>query len=531
MPSESLAFALGDFNRDGKLDLAVVSNGLTVVLGNGDGTFGTPTNYPYAIGNTIVVGDFNGDGNLDLAAPADNEATIDIFLGNGDGTFQSPVTSATTETPQFIAAADLNGDHKLDLIIIDTPYISVLLGKGDGTFRSPIDNESFVGPQNLAIGDFNNDHKLDVGVVGFFGGQANIGVLLGNGNGTLQPSINYPLTSTPTTLAVGDFNGDGNLDAAVENADCCATVLLGNGEGSFESATLYTTTSGFGQIAVGDFNKDGVLDLALAGLEPAGLNVLTGAGDGTFEATQFYPAGSIVQYLAVADLNGDHLPDVVLMDRDLGAYTLLNTGINSLSPTVPLVFPPQALHTSATQSVSLTNKGNTSMSIASVATSGYFRSTNKCGNSVAPGETCEIDVTFRPLNLGATAGLLTIRDKASSKPQIVELSGNGTALLLSPASLKFPNQKVGTKSSARSITVTNETTSSVLFSSIDVTGNAAKDFSEKNTCGSELIANSSCTISVVFTPTKAGTRNASLDVNLKSGTNPQPIALSGVGTN
>jgi hypothetical protein len=162
LPNESFGVVAGDFNHDGKQDVAVIGDYLSVLLGNGDGTFQPPVNYA-ALGAWIAEGDFNGDGNLDLAT-CDGGTSVSIFLGNGDGTFQPPTTATTTGFCRFVAVGDFNGDHKLDLVIADY-YISVLLGNGDGTFQAPIDNNSFAGPQWLAVGDFNNDHKLDVIVV------------------------------------------------------------------------------------------------------------------------------------------------------------------------------------------------------------------------------------------------------------------------------------------------------------------------------------------------------------------------------
>lgn len=528
IPNESVAIATGDFRNNGTLDLAVVNNGLSIALGNGDGTFRAAKTYPYLLGASIAVGDFNGDGNLDLVAPYGSG--VGVFLGKGDGTFQAPITSATTVFPTFVAVGDFNGDHKLDIVIIDFPYISVLLGNGDGTFQAPSDNNSFLGPQNLAVGDFNNDHQLDVTVVGFSGGQMGVGVLLGNGDGTLQPSLTLPLTYTPASISVGDLNQDGNLDAAVEDEGGGVTVLLGDGTGGLRSIEQYSVVSGFGQIGVGDFNGDGVLDLALAGFtNPAGLSILTGNGDGTFQAASFYPAGMLVQPLALGDFNGDHMLDVALLDRTLGVFTLLNTGVATFSPTTPLSFPPQALQTTSSQTVSLTNEASTALSISSVLASGEFSTTNNCGMQVPPRATCRIKITFQPQKVGVATGLLTIRDGASSKAQVVQLVGSGTALLLSPTALNFGNQKVGSMSQPQQVTVTNESSQAVQVSGIRITGNASKDFAESNNCGSQVAANSSCTISVTFAPTKTGSRNATVQVVLTSGTSPRPVTLTGAG--
>jgi Tfp pilus tip-associated adhesin PilY1 len=216
LPNESLGIVTGDFNHDGKLDVAVIGDYLSVLLGNGDGTFQPPVNYT-ALGVTIAVADFNGDGNLDLVIGNENNS-VSVFLGNGDGTFQTPKVSSTTGACcSFIAVADFNGDHKMDIVVIDFSYVSVLLGNGDGTFQAPTDinYDLVLGAQQLAAGDFNNDGKPDVALVGYFGGTQNFWILLGNGDGTFQSPLTYPTRIVPGSVAVADFNGDGNLDLAI----------------------------------------------------------------------------------------------------------------------------------------------------------------------------------------------------------------------------------------------------------------------------------------------------------------------------
>jgi FG-GAP-like repeat len=425
LPTEPLAMATGDFNNDGKLDLAFENDGLLQIsLGNGDGTFHSPITYSYLIGESLAVGDFNGDGSLDIVAPYGDG--VGVFLGNGDGSFQAPIASFTSELTYSVYTGDFNGDHKLDVVIIDPPYISVLLGNGDGTFQAPYDNDSFAGPQNLAVGDFNNDGDLDVTVAGYSGGGMGVGILLGNGDGTLQPSITYSVSVVPNGVSVGDFNHDGNLDVAVGGL---VAVFLGNGDG-----TLRQPLQEFygGDVFVSDFNGDGNLDLGTQGY-PLGIVVYYGKGDGTFEPERLYSTGPNGLAPLVADFNNDRRPDLAFLSLSSDANIILNTGQASFSPASPLAFANQLINTvSPSQVVTLTNIGKKSMSIASVTGSGQFKVNSTCGKSLAPGAKCKISAAFAPTTQGSKTGLVTVIDSASSKPEAIELSGAATVVTLAP---------------------------------------------------------------------------------------------------
>src|SRR5207302_408575 len=168
---------------------------------------------------SVAVGDFNGDGNLDLAVAnwGGTNGTVSALLGNGDGTFQTAVNYAAGLNSISIAVSDFNGDGKLDLVVANSgsTNISVLLGNGDGTFRPAVNYGAETAPYSVAVGDFNDDGKLDVAVAnagsGYYQTGGNVSVLLGNGDGTFQPAINYSAGVGPYSVAVGDFNGDGKL--------------------------------------------------------------------------------------------------------------------------------------------------------------------------------------------------------------------------------------------------------------------------------------------------------------------------------
>jgi Abnormal spindle-like microcephaly-assoc'd, ASPM-SPD-2-Hydin len=179
--------------------------------------------------------------------------------------------------------------------------------------------------------------------------------------------------------------------------------------------------------------------------------------DGTFQPGTFYPVGRDGEYVGVGDFNGDGEPDLALADNRFDyVFVLLNTGVASFSPTDPLLFPSQFVGTmSATQKVVLTNSGTAELSISSMTASGPFQANSDCGGTVAPGTSCDIGVTFKPETTGRAAGLVTIIDSASSKPQVIEVFGVGTELEMSPQSLTFPAQKVGTTSPPMALKMTN----------------------------------------------------------------------------
>jgi hypothetical protein len=527
------SIAVGDFRHDGKLDLVVASSQVAVLLGNGDGTFQPAQNYAIpSAPRWVAVADFNGDGNLDIAAA--DALGVSILLGNGDGTFHLTNSYTIPNTPTFVAVGDFNSDHIPDLVLLAFHTVSVMLGNGDGTFQPPISFSPPYAPSSLGVGDFTGKGKLDLAIGEQFGAISQVQIFLGNGNGTFQAGASYSVGPDPTSIAVADFRSDHKLDLAVASVlGSGVSVLLGNGDGTFQQAVVYPVVAAYG-VTAGDLSGDGKIDLAVAsfgdGAAP-GVYVFDGNGDGTFQTAQYFPAGKEPRFVAFGDFNGDHMTDLAVADFELSEIDiLLNTGVTAFSPTTPLTFSPQFIGTtSPAQTVSLTNTGATALTISSMKASGEFAVSSACGTSVPAGGDCAIDVTFSPKSKGTKSGIVSINDSASSKPQVIELTGGATVVQLTPASLAFSEQKVGTKSQPKTVQLANQGAQGIAISQILMSGQDYKDFLESNNCPSSLASKASCTMTVTFAPTKTGARTALIQITDSGGGSPQSVPLTGTG--
>lgn len=330
-----ISVAIADVNGDGIPDLAVAdnrSNSVSILLGNGNGTYQPEISYSTGIGPaTVVTGDFNHDGKIDLAVytlPVSGEAGyISVMLGRGDGTFSSRVdyTYGTSLGAGSLTVGDFNGDGNLDLAATNSGHatgeVAILIGNSDGTFQGYVDYPAEGGAVGVVAGDFNNDHLLDLAIADPF--DSAVLVLPGNGDGSFQAPIVTGVGLATTALAAADFNGDGNLDVAFYNGVAGGAILLGNGTGSFPPPP-WPQYDASGAPALGDFNNDGKLDIAAA--TGSTLTVDLGNGDGTFQTGVNFAAGTAANFTAAGGLNGDNATDLAITDSGSNTVNVLLNG-------------------------------------------------------------------------------------------------------------------------------------------------------------------------------------------------------------
>ena len=313
--------ATGDFNNDGKPDIAVIKTtiggSLAVLLGNGNGTFKTPITANFGFFDAVLAADLNGDSKLDLVLSGG--ASVQVLIGKGDGTFTKGQTVSVPGTAQSEVLGDFNHDGKLDLAVpSEGKTISVLLGNGDGTFQKAVNYSGTTGSQSIVAADFNRDGNLDLAVVNPF--QNTINVFLGNADGTFQVPTTLSFTS-PVYLEAADLNNDGNPDLFVTGAS--GSLLLGNGDGTFQAPM--TVVNADGPVHAIDINRDGKLDLVISDENSTSVILLVATGGGSFKAPSLFYGGLINSYFASADFNGDLYPDLAVIDAINDVYVLLNT--------------------------------------------------------------------------------------------------------------------------------------------------------------------------------------------------------------
>lgn len=333
-----------DWNRDGKVDLVMggkvdsTSVGWTgwFIQGAGDGSFATATSIKPLRNSfsTIAVGDVDGDGKLDLVGLDDKSGKGQLLFGRGDGTL---LTSPDSLLRDYVVSGDWNGDGIIDLASasVVSNYVNISLGSGDGSFKSssayyPVDK----GPSGISAGDMNGDGKLDVVAANY--DTSVVSLLLGNGDGSLATQRTFSVGKTPTGIAVADLNGDGMLDVVTSNADSDnVSVLIGNGTGNFATSKEYAAGKYPVAVLVADFNADGRPDVVTANADAGTLSFLQGSAvtAGALNTARALTACASPSSLFATDLNGDGKLDLLTACADAASVAyLLGKGDGTFNP-------------------------------------------------------------------------------------------------------------------------------------------------------------------------------------------------------
>lgn len=333
------SIATGDFNQDGKADLAVANygsgqgasdGGISVLLNNGSGGFSAPNNISAGLNpRSITAADFNSDGHLDLAVLhyVSGNCCISgfatILLGDGSGNFTSAGAPLSIGSdPSSLTVGDFNRDGNADLAAtLSTGRVAVLLGNGAGGFGAAITFTADGNATSIATGDINADGKLDL-VTGNLNGF-NISILLGDGSGNFGAPLKYSTGDNPQYVALADVNQDSKLDVVTANSSNKVSVLLGSGTGSFNSPALFTVASSPQSVLVRDLNGDGRLDLATANSGTGTVSILIGDGNGSFGSLTSYGVGSGPFFVTGSEINGDGKTDLVVANASSNNVTIM----------------------------------------------------------------------------------------------------------------------------------------------------------------------------------------------------------------
>jgi hypothetical protein len=318
-----------DLDGDGDLDLAVaneLSDSVSILKNNGDGTFASAVNYETGSHpHSVFCADLDGDGDIDLAVPNAYSNTISILKNNGDGTFQNRVDYGTGNNPVTVFCADLDGDCDLDMVVGYFPGndISILKNNGDGTFLGPVDYSVALDPVSVFCADLDGDNDLDIAVADQSSGY--ISILKNNGDGTFQSAVNYPVEgANPVSIFCADLDGDNDMDLAVANyTGGNVSILKNNGDGTFAAAVNWETGNNPVSVFCADLDGDNDMDLAVANYTGGNVSILKNNGDGTFQSAVNNGAGDGPRSVFCADLDGD-------TDLDLAVVNLYGNNISIL---------------------------------------------------------------------------------------------------------------------------------------------------------------------------------------------------------
>ncbi len=485
---------------------------------------------------------------------------ISASVNNYQWMFPSGLSSPTggttlgvASTPVQVAAADVNADGNLDLVIAHndpTVGVSVLLGNGNGTFQTEVTYPIGSAVTNIALGDVNGDGFPDL-VVTNGGGQNQLTVLLNNGNGTFTQGSTLSTGSGPAQVALTDVNGDGILDVEVLNlTDIDVGIFLGNGDGTFQPMATYpssVSTTAPVAFAITDWNLDGYQDIIVGGVSTStgytDATMLLGVGDGTFQPyldlRDITCAGVALTAIQATDMNGDGVPDI-LVGTNVSAFNYIinnpNIGNNGFAACGSEIADSGTLATFnslATSSLSAADLSGTGAKNVLLIANGSNFGVPVFGSTVAgadvplsittPLGTNTIDSTFTP-SAGSVYGPNTFF--------AVPLTISPVPIVtLNPSSVTFTNVAVGA-SPSQTVTVTNTGTANLVFGANPVQFfGLVGSFGFSTTCGGVTLlpppAVGNCTITVTFSPTLGGSQSTALELTDNAAGGAQGINLSG----
>jgi hypothetical protein len=368
--SQPFNLATADLNADGKADIVtpnVGGNNVSVLLGNGDGTFATRVNYSSLAVDAVALGDFNGDGKPDLAIAASD---LKVRMNNGSGAFGNAASYPTPSYATGVAVGDFNGDGKLDLVTsnFNTGDASVFLNNGTGTFATAVTYPAHTSPYAIAVGDVTGDGKLDLVVANR--DSNDVSLIRGIGNGTFGATSNYPAGTAPFGITTGDFNNDGRADVAVANHDSADVSVLISAGATLGSAASYNPGVNVYNIITADFDADGKVDIGTVSVDSNRAYILLGTGTGTFgtPSSYFTSGSSNPNGIGAADYNNDGRLDFATANYTAGNVSIfLNTCVPP--PTITDVSPVSGPATGG-QAVTITG------TLLTGATSVKFGATN-----------------------------------------------------------------------------------------------------------------------------------------------------------
>ncbi len=534
------------------LDLAVGSGqGLAVLLGNvNDYLLGAPSFYAAGPGEvlSIVSGDFGHYRGRDLAFVTQGLDAVTVLVGDGAGNFSPQADYTTLHDPIQLVAADFNDDLKLDLASVNSAdggpgSVSVFLNAGNGALEPHKDYAAGKGSASLASADFNHDGREDIAVANDNPpSPGNFSLLLGNGDGTLKPHADYATGYGPRSVSQGDFNKDGKPDLVIADAGdathpgSTVSVHLGKGDGTFSAPVAYAVGKLPVSSFVADFNHDGNLDIAVANRADRTVSILLGSGNGAFKPHVDYPAGTgALDYLdsvAGGDFHGDGRIDLIV-GVDNSVKLLPGNGNGSFA--APITIATAAGANPVVSTADINQDGKLDVLIAAYPTpevqvllgngDGTFRaplyyqgSLHGVGGNLLP-ESAEsaiaADLNDDGLPELAIANAASGSGIVSTYLNQAVVAGSGSG---------FENILAGTSSAAQTSVLSNPSAVPLKISSI---ATSSQNFSSTNNCGSVLAPGANCTISVTFSPMKAGSFQDTLTIQGNTLGGPQTYLLYG----